>query len=195
MKLSLSKGGLEYTESDIGSSLSVGGIATTLISLYAVPKMERKVGSVAIYRMGMLWLAPLFSFLWTIGIIWDRLSPTMGWVLVSFFILLKNTCLSFSFAGVTVVVTNSVPQHHLGSVNGYGQTFAALARTVGPAFCGLLWSIGIKTGFVPLTFFVIGLSCVACLAISAYLPSSLRYSYVSSLDAARKSGLPEVELT
>jgi len=195
MKLAQEDGGFGYSESDIGASLAVGGIATTLISLYVVPHMERKWGAPFIFRLGLACMGPMFSFFWIVGMFWPYLSSWAGWLIVSSFVLLKNTFLSISFAGCFVMMTNSVPQHHLGTLNGIGQTFGSLSRTIGPALCGLLWSIGVQFNFIPLTFFAIGASCTAALALSSNLPPSLRYPLHSGPKVTdAKAQVMEVEL-
>ena len=42
------------------------------------------------------------------------------------------------------MINNSVFDEALGAVNGLGQSMASLARAIGPAFGGLLWSISEK---------------------------------------------------
>jgi len=195
MKLSRDQGGFGFSESDIGQSLAIGGIATTLISLYVVPRMERRWGAPFIFRLGIACMAPLLAFFWVAGFFWGSLGPVGQWVVVNGFVLLKNTCLSISFAGCFVMMTNSVPGHQLGSLNGVGQTFGSLARTVGPALCGVLWSISVKINFIPLTFFLIGASCALTLVVSTVLPPSLRYSLSSSPKFAAEKALDtEIEL-
>ena len=43
-----------------------------------------------------------------------------------------------------IMINNSVFDEALGAVNGLGQSMASLARAIGPAFGGLLWSISEK---------------------------------------------------
>ena len=42
------------------------------------------------------------------------------------------------------MINNSVYDESLGKVNGLGQSMASLARTIGPAFGGLLWSFSLE---------------------------------------------------
>lgn len=70
-------------------------------------------------------------------------------------------------------VNHSVEEEYLGAVNGLGQSMAALARAIGPALGGALWSISIKTENVFINFTaVVCLLCV-CGTINRRLPASI----------------------
>jgi hypothetical protein len=45
------------------------------------------------------------------------------------------------------MINNSVFDHHLGAANGLGQCLASLARAIGPAVGGALWSISVQVRF------------------------------------------------
>ncbi|KAJ1564213.1 hypothetical protein HK096_009110, partial [Nowakowskiella sp. JEL0078] len=45
-----------------------------------------------------------------------------------------------AFTSLYVVINNSVAPNFLGTVNGFGQTAATFARTVGPAIGGALFA-------------------------------------------------------
>lgn len=55
---------------------------------------------------------------------------------------------SFTFNRTMIMINNSVFDESLGAVNGLGQSMAALARTIGPAIGGLLWSISLEVRHV-----------------------------------------------
>ena len=177
MKLDIDEGGLGFSESDIGSRLAFGGIATLVISLFLVPRLERRYGAINIYRYSAMLTTPLYAFFWATSLIWGDLNYIGGWIVITALILAKDAFLSFGFAGAFVMVNNSVPKEHLGSVNGVGQTTVSLARTAGPALCGVFWSLGTHLHFVPLTFLIIGFASFLCVCISFRLPSSLRYKF------------------
>ena len=177
MKLDIDEGGLGFSESDIGSRLAFGGIATLVISLFLVPRLERRYGAINIYRYSAILATPLYAFFWATSLIWGDLNYIGGWIVITALILAKDAFLSFGFAGAFVMVNNSVPKEHLGSVNGVGQTTVSLARTAGPALCGVFWSLGTHLHFVPLTFLIIGFASFLCVCISFRLPSSLRYKF------------------
>ena len=42
------------------------------------------------------------------------------------------------------MINNSVLDESLGAVNGLGQSLACFARTIGPGFGGILWSLSLE---------------------------------------------------
>jgi len=175
MKLDEAAGGLGFSEGMIGACLAFGGTATTLLSLLVVPRVERAVGSPAIYKGGVAACLPLFSLFWAVGAAWRRIPRPAGWALVQCCILWKNCGLSFAFSGSFVMISNSAPSERMGQVNGLAQTGAALARATGPAICGGVWTLGTALHLVPLAFLASGAGCAACLYLATRIPLELRY--------------------
>lgn len=177
MKLEVSKGGLGFSESDIGSVLMIGGPSVMLVSFCATAPVERRFGAPAMFRGAMLAVAPVLSGFWLLGLVWGRLTFWQGRAVASAALFAKGTGLSLAFSATFIMITNAVPPEHLGQANGLGQSFASLARAAGPAVCGAVWSLATDIGFLPLPFLVIGAGCAACLALTCFLPASLRYSH------------------
>lgn len=78
-----------------------------------------------------------------------------------------------SFTPMMLLVNNSAPRSSLGAVNGLGQSMASIARAVGPAVGGALWSVGTVTSFIYINFIALTVLTVATLVFSLYLPRSL----------------------
>lgn len=81
------------------------------------------------------------------------------------------TCLAFTSA--IIMVNHSVTDEHLGKVNGLGQSMGALARALGPAVGGLLWSLGTKYHFIYLNFIAVTLLYLLNMYASDLVPKSL----------------------
>lgn len=79
-----------------------------------------------------------------------------------------------SFTPMMLLVNNSAPRSSLGAVNGLGQSMASIARAVGPAVGGALWSVGTVTSFIYINFIALTVLTVATLVFSLYLPRSLK---------------------
>jgi MFS family permease len=69
------------------------------------------------------------------------------WVLLILCAVLKSVLSCLSFTAVMIMINNSVFDHHLGAANGLGQCLASLARAIGPAVGGALWSISVQVSF------------------------------------------------
>jgi hypothetical protein len=72
-----------------------------------------------------------------------------------------------------IQVNHSVSDEYLGAVNGFGQSCASLARAVGPAIGGALWSLSIQTQNVFLNFLGVMALLVVSGVINRQLPASL----------------------
>jgi MFS family permease len=88
---------------------------------------------------------------------------------------MKSVFTCFAFSAVMIQVNHSVHDEYLGAVNGLGQSLAALARAIGPALGGAMWSISTKHHFVWLNFIVICCSFMVCLYLNQLLPASLDF--------------------
>ena len=96
------------------------------------------------------------------------------WFLLVISIVLKNISACVSFTANMIMLNNSVFDPHLGAINGLGQSLASLARAIGPAIGGALWSLSTQiTPFINFTAIFLGL-CL-CLSINYYLPDTVNY--------------------
>jgi hypothetical protein len=71
------------------------------------------------------------------------------------------------YAGAIILVNAAPSQEELGTVNGVGQTVAALVRGVGPAMGGILWAASLELKFDGHQFFTFVV--VALVAIGGWL--------------------------
>lgn len=89
---------------------------------------------------------------------------------------LKVCIANIAFIGVMVMVNNSAPAGQLGAVNGIGQSFAALARAVGPAVGGALWALSTRVhveGHHSVLFLLVAVLCLVTWAVTFRMPPSL----------------------
>ena len=97
------------------------------------------------------------------------------WPLLLLVNICKNICACLCFTAVMIQVNHSAEEEYLGSVNGLGQSLAALARAIGPAFGGLLWSLSIQYHFVFLNFLGVIIILCFCGYINRLLPASIDF--------------------
>lgn len=67
--------------------------------------------------------------------------------LILFLPIFLSSLVSLLPCRTMIMINNSVFDESLGKVNGLGQSMAALARTIGPALGGLLWSISVEVRY------------------------------------------------
>ena len=190
-KLTNEEGGLSLNSSEIGFALSIGGFAGLIFSLFVLPRMiGGKNSKLTVFRK--------YTFVNTFLIL---LFPLLGFVLrhllqisnnsgssfplddesshhlVIALLIITHTCRYMasilSFTVVIIFVNHSVDDAHLGKVNGLGQMAAATARSVGPAFGGVLWSQSLKLQFIYSNFILVSLIMILCAYLSYRLPKSI----------------------
>jgi hypothetical protein len=110
-------------------------------------------------------------------------SPTLAWAALQGLISLQQQLDGLSFTAVFIMVNNSCPSASLGAVNGMAQSLSALARAVGPALAGAVWSASIDpalAAWFPLghatLFVLLGSIGLLDLGLSYLVPSDIQQS-------------------
>ena len=131
------EGGLAMSTSDFAWPLSFGGLTLMLFSVFLYPKVQKKYGLLYCCRAGLL-----ISVSTTFLIPTAHLFVSHAWVVQTFMFLalgMRSISKIMSLSSSTIIVNSVAPMKQIGSVNGAGQTFNALARSVGPLLAGVLW--------------------------------------------------------
>ena len=183
LKLSREEGGFEFTSSQIGLLLSLCGAAMLLFSSFVMPIIASK-SKKWLYEVGIIGGIPCV-FLWPCLAVVNKiflihfnnhhLYLMTLWPLLLLTAIAKNVFASCSFTAVMIQVNHSVYEDYLGAVNGLGQSLAALARAIGPAFGGFLWSVSIKSKFVFLNFIGVSMLLVICFFVNRQLPDAIDF--------------------
>ena len=131
------EGGLAMSTSDFAWPLSFGGLTLMLFSVFVYPKVQKKYGLLNCCRAGLL-----ISVFTTFVVPTAHIFVSHAWVVQAFMFLalaMRSISKIMSLSSSTIVVNSVAPMEQIGSVNGAGQTFNALARSVGPLIAGVLW--------------------------------------------------------
>ena len=85
----VSNGGLGFGEADIGNAMSIRAVSTIAVQLFAFPALQRKFGSLRLYRYLMILWIPSF-FLLPFGNVLARANqPALVWVSLSSSLILS----------------------------------------------------------------------------------------------------------
>ena len=107
--------------------------------------------------MGLI-LCAVFPFIANIHVV------EMVWTILFLSMVIKQVHSAIAFTDIIVLVNNSTTTENLGVVNGLGQSFASLARAIGPLIAGYLWSLAEATSFPPIPYlFIVGLGVLTLL--------------------------------
>jgi hypothetical protein len=182
LKADINEGGFGFNSMHIGFLLSISGGVMLLFTSFILPVMSRR-SKFWMFRVGTIGVIPVAASMPVIALlnrtVWSHYSPAVhGWLLWTILPtinVLKSVFTCFAFSAVMIQVNHSVHDEYLGAVNGLGQSLAALARAIGPALGGAMWSISTKHHFVWLNFIVICCSFLVCLYLNQLLPASLDF--------------------
>lgn len=182
LKAPINEGGFGFDSAHIGLLLSISGCVMLIFTSYFLPIISRR-SKFWMFKVGVLGSVPVALSLPFIALlnrnVLSSLSDTAHWWVLWTLLPLVNVCKSvfacLAFGAVMIQVNHSVHDEYLGAVNGLGQSLAALARAIGPALGGALWSLSTRHHFVYLNFIVTAAAFTFCLYLNQLLPPSLDY--------------------
>lgn len=182
LKLDVSQGGLSFSSIEIGILLSISGFTMMFFTFFFLPAIARNSSKLWMFRRGVIGSIPVAMSWPLIGLLYryyisnlhsSQLQTMVLWPLLVITCVCKSVMSCFAFTAVMILINHSVTEEHLGAVNGLGQSLGSLARAVGPALGGALWSIGTSHQMVFLNFLFTSALMMSCLLLSNRLPSSL----------------------
>mmetsp|Transcript_5488 Transcript_5488/g.14737 ORF Transcript_5488/g.14737 Transcript_5488/m.14737 type:complete len:581 (-) Transcript_5488:269-2011(-) len=142
-------GGMAFSSSQIGLALGWCGAILIVYQLAAFPALVARCGLLPLFRSSALSAGLVFMILPISGLAAQR-DARLGWAILLLALLMYTVSGCGCFTCVMVLVNNSASTAaQRGKVNGMGQTFASLARAIGPALAGALWSVSVRFSTVP----------------------------------------------
>jgi MFS family permease len=163
-------------------AVALGGGALLFFTLLVVPTLIKRWGYRKCLSRGLLALAPVLLVFGGAHWLWwseagNEVPLPLRWAVIGVLLVFRKCGTPLAFTSVMVLVNSSVGPDQLGEVNGLGQSLAALARALGPALGGSLWSaLGPTVSAVPAAargFVVFGccaLVLAAALAVANAIP-------------------------
>ncbi|KAI9203836.1 major facilitator superfamily domain-containing protein [Polychytrium aggregatum] len=179
LRLPYAKGGVNFDTTQIGFVFSFGGLTLIVYQLWLYAPIERRLGALLTFRTGILMTIPAFLILPSVS--W--LYVTAGWSLWTMLFILQGLRTMFGFQAMTstfIMVANSTTARSRGSINGLAQTFAAMARMVGPIIGGTLFSWSLDSSRVfpfdyHFEFYFIALSAIFTYVVSLYIDDEINH--------------------
>jgi MFS family permease len=178
-------GGFGFSSDSIGTVIMISGVFTVLTQLLVYPALVSSMGCVKVYRLGCHMFAsvvigmPLISLMNGDTTTPDDMPPDMvTWILVVTALTLMGCGIMFTLISVFVLINNSCYSHERATVNGIGQTFAALGRLIGPYLGSTLFAWSENNGQAwPFNYFfvwyILGIISFANARVSYFLPRSI----------------------
>ncbi|KAH7149972.1 major facilitator superfamily domain-containing protein [Dactylonectria estremocensis] len=150
----------------IGFIMSVQGVYSLFSNYLIVPPVTRRLGSLRLFRM----LAFSYFALYIVTPYLVLLPESMRMPAIYILVIWKCTFATMAYPSNAILLANSAPSKQvLGTINGIAASTASLCRALGPTLSGLLYSLGLQTGYSGLAWWFSGLITIA----GAYLSSQI----------------------
>ncbi|KAL2754300.1 hypothetical protein ACRALDRAFT_1063185 [Sodiomyces alcalophilus JCM 7366] len=147
--------GMETKE--IGVILSVQGIYSIFSNLFLFPLVTRRLGPLRLFRL----LAVSYFLLYFTTPYVVLLPENLRIVGIYILVVWKCTFSTMAYPSNAILLTNAVPNlTTLGTINGVAASTASLCRAVGPTISGLLYALGLRSGYSGLAWWTSGLITV-----------------------------------
>nr|POE63005.1 positive regulator of purine utilization [Quercus suber] len=150
-------GGFALSTKTIGGILAAQGFVQMFATLVLFPFVNRRIGSLATYRLVVLTYPLLYivvPYLTLVPVAWR--TPAI-WIVVVW----KVTAQALAFPSSSIMLANSAPSKKvLGTLNGVASSAASGFRAFGPTLSGLFQSAGLSVGVLGLPWWVTAV--VAC---------------------------------
>lgn len=150
----------------IGIIMSVQGGYSLFSNYLIVPPVTRRLGSLRLFRM----LAFSYFSLYLVTPYVVLLPEAMRMSAIYLLVIWKCTFSTMAYPSNAILLANSAPSKEvLGTINGIAASTASLCRALGPTLSGLLYSLGLQTGYSGLAWWFSGLITI----VGAYLSSQI----------------------
>ncbi|OCF34815.1 hypothetical protein I317_04014 [Kwoniella heveanensis CBS 569] len=137
-------GGLGFRESQIGLAMSIRGVATIVVQLFAFPWLQPRVGTVRLYKILVVLFIPAFVILPVTNVfavkgeawaVWSGLGASMALYAIG----------NMAFACNLIMTNDAAPNRRsLGAINGLSQAVSSLMRAIGPGSASALFALSVN---------------------------------------------------
>ncbi|GAB0132523.1 hypothetical protein EsDP_00000956 [Epichloe bromicola] len=150
----------------IGIIMSVQGLYSLLSNFMIVTPATQRLGSLRLFRL----LAFTYFALYLVTPYLVLLPHNLRMPAIYILVVWKCTYATMAYPNNAILLANSAPTKEvLGTINGIAASAASLCRALGPTVSGLLYSLGLQTGYSGLAWWFSGLVTI----IGAYLSSQI----------------------
>lgn len=150
----------------IGVIMAVQGIYSLFSNYLIVAPVTRRLGSLRLFRI----LAFSYFALYLVTPYLVLLPEKMRMPAIYILVIWKCTFSTMAYPSNAILLANSAPSKQvLGTINGIAASTASLCRALGPTLSGLLYAMGLQTGYSGLAWWFSGLVTIA----GAYLSSQI----------------------
>lgn len=172
------EGGFGFDASNIGIVTMIAGPVSVVCQIWLYPALVDCYGVLKVYHIGATTFALTLFLMPGISIIGKLDNPTLTWFALVTSLCITSVTSMWVLISVFVLINNSCYSHQRATVNGIGQTFAALGRLVGPYLGGILFAWSETNGLgwpcnYALAFYLTGALSMFNANLSKFFPRSI----------------------
>ncbi|PSR80155.1 major facilitator superfamily domain-containing protein [Coniella lustricola] len=158
--------GFGLDQKDLGFILSVQGIYQLFATVILFPFVVQRLGTLNLFRI----LAAFYFILYFILPYFVLLPDSWRIVGVYFAVFWRCTFSSMAYPSNAILLTNAAPSlETLGTINGVAASTASLCRAFGPTISGILYGLGLTTGYCGLAWWCNGFVAIVGAFVSFQL--------------------------
>jgi hypothetical protein len=147
-------GGFGLDTQSIGALLSVQGLYSMVATQFLFPPITTRMGPLRLFKIMSVSYPLLYFVTPYIVLLPDNLRMVSVYVIV----LWKCSITTLAYPSNAILLTNSAATTlTLGTINGAAASTASLCRAIGPIVSGLLYTMGMESGYSGLSWWVTGL--------------------------------------
>ncbi|RWA10022.1 hypothetical protein EKO27_g5092 [Xylaria grammica] len=162
-------GGFNLDSKTVGIILSIQGVYQLLINMFLVPKVLKHFGALRSFRF----IAIAYFMLYLVTPYLVLLPPAYRMVGLAVVLAWKCTFQTIVYPSNAILTADNAPSRlALGTINGVAASTASLCRAFGPTISGILYSVGLKTGYSGLAWWSTALVAIGGAVVGLMIPDS-----------------------
>ncbi|KAI0432538.1 major facilitator superfamily domain-containing protein [Xylaria sp. FL1042] len=159
--------GFNLDSKTVGIILSIQGAYQLLINMFLVPRVLRRFGALRSFRF----IVVAYFLLYLVTPYLVLLPPAYRMVGLAVVLAWKCTFSTIVYPSNAILTADSAPSRlALGTINGVAASTASLCRAFGPTISGILYSIGLKSGYSGLAWWSTALVAIGGAVAGLLIP-------------------------
>ncbi|KAI1190446.1 major facilitator superfamily domain-containing protein [Nemania serpens] len=174
--------GFNLDSKTVGIILSIQGAYQLLINMFLVPRVLSRFGALRSFRF----IVVAYFLLYLVTPYLVLLPPAYRMIGLAVVLAWKCTFASIVYPSNAILTADSAPSHlALGTINGVAASTASLCRAFGPTISGILYAVGLQSGYSGLAWWSSALVAIGGAIVGLRIPDPVDRSpsYESGINA------------
>lgn len=159
--------GFNLDSKAVGIILSIQGAYQLLINMFLVPRVISRFGALRSFRF----IVVAYFLLYLVTPYLVLLPPAYRMIGLAVVLAWKCTFASIVYPSNAILTADSAPSHlALGTINGVAASTASLCRAFGPTISGILYAVGLQSGYSGLAWWASALVAIGGAVVGFRIP-------------------------